>query len=158
VTSRPNDTAEDAAVRDLARQADPLDMMARLMVAGYKITPNCEDCGGTGKIECTDAFHVSWPTSHKCTKRDCGKCEARRYNLLRASIEAQCILYEEYDSHGNRIAPNRVGVGESKPVAIVNCSRCDILLSADERITAPPTNLCDRCFYTTNRVGEGKAE
>lgn len=101
---------EAIAVRDLAAQADPHDMMARLMVLGYAIGVPCADCGGTGTIACRHPRHttvdVAYQT-HTCLERTCPTCSLGRQNVLLASIEADRIRHEEFDLKGNRLPKPR---------------------------------------------------
>ena len=96
--------AEQLAVRDLARQAAPIDRMARTLVAGYSIGVPCPGCDGTGRIACKDSRHVAWTSRgnylHDCNERECDACKERRHTVFLASVEAQRIRGEELDEHG----------------------------------------------------------
>jgi hypothetical protein len=86
-------TPEEVAVRDLARECDPLDMAAHLMARGYRVVWPCKACAGTGTIVCTKP--CIFAGLHDC-ERPCEdqRCEGQRHLLLRASLEADRLRQE----------------------------------------------------------------
>jgi hypothetical protein len=83
-------TPEEAAVRDLARECDPLDLAAHLIARGYRVVWPCKACSGTGTIPCDRPEHGKSLFPHRCGQRSCDdvRCAEQRHFLLRASIEA----------------------------------------------------------------------
>lgn len=96
-------------MRDLAAQADPLDMIAQLMVAGYVVRPACEDCGGTGRLPCSNPRHDSYrPFEHACDEgRECPACATNRRVILLASIEADRLRAEREEALARRPVASR---------------------------------------------------
>lgn len=89
---------DQKAVRDLARQADPLDVLARVIARGFRVLWPCTKCGGTGTVRCSRSDHGHRSVAaHPCDERACddARCAAMRQSLLMASVEAHRIRHEE---------------------------------------------------------------
>jgi len=105
---------DQIAVRELAREVDPLDMVAHLLVRGFRVIWPCKICRGAGWIKCTDPrcgiTLLDGKPVHACGsaegRAECPepRCTEQRLFLTMASIEADRLRQE------GDVSPNRDSV------------------------------------------------